>query len=563
MVDATQRLSAGDLSARTGAAHGQGELAQLASAFDHMAESLERREAERRIAEEALREREEQYRSIFESTSDGLIINDLEGRVVEANPAMCRMHGYTREEFIGMNTAQFVHPDHHYLIAEYLRHAHSGDVFKARAVNIRKDGTTFDVEVRGSRLAYQGQPHMMGVVRDVTEQVRAYQMLEERVVERTRELATLLEVSHSVASMLDLKPLLGLILDQLFKMVEYHGATIFTLDGDDLAIMDYRGPIPWDRAMRIRLPLDRAAVNREVIRRREPILIGDVRGTEPLAREFQATAGDQLETTFGYIRSWMGIPLLIKEWVVGMLSIDHSEPNFYTPRHAKLALAIATQAAVAIENARLYEQAQALAALEERQKLARELHDSVSQALYGIALGARTARTLLDRDTSRVAEPLDYVMSLAEAGLAEMRALIFELRPESLETEGLVVALTKQAASLRARHNLDVRVDLCAEPDLPLDVKVALYRVAQEAQNNIVKHARAQQVEVRLQCDRSAVTLDVCDDGVGFDPDGAFPGHLGLRSMRERVERLGGTLQIESAPGKGARIQVRLSLDKR
>ncbi len=117
----------------------------------------------------------------------------------------------------------------------------------------------------------------------------------------------------------------------------------------------------------------------------------------------------------------------------------------------------------------------------------------------GIALGARTARTLLDRDPSKLAEPLDYVLSLADAGLAEMRALIFELRPESLEMEGLVAALTKQADSLRARHHLEINVVCGEEPPAPLAVKEALYRIAQEALHNIVKHAHARRVEVRLE----------------------------------------------------------------
>src|SRR5207249_7765489 len=125
--------------------------------------------------------------------------------------------------------------------------------------------------------------------------------------------------------------------------------------------------------------------------------------------------------------SWMAVPLLLRDQVIGMLVLTSKEANAFTPRHATLALAIANQAAIAIENARLYAQAQDLAALEERQKLARELHDSVSQALYGISLGTHAARIALTRDPDHVAEPLDYVLSLAEAGLAEMRALIFEL----------------------------------------------------------------------------------------------------------------------------------------
>jgi signal transduction histidine kinase len=194
-------------------------------------------------------------------------------------------------------------------------------------------------------------------------------------------------------------------------------------------------------------------------------------------------------------------------------------------------------------------------------RLRRELHDSVSQALYGIALGARTARALIDRDPAAAVEPIEYVAALANAGMAEMRALIFELRPESLAEEGLVVALTKHADSLRARHQIDVQIDLCAEPELPLGTKEALYRIAQESLHNIVKHARAQTVTLRLRAptpQAPLLALDIGDDGVGFDPAGEFPGHLGLRSMRERIARLGGTLVIDSAPGQGTRIQVRV-----
>ena len=211
---------------------------------------------------------------------------------------------------------------------------------------------------------------------------------------------------------------------------------------------------------------------------------------------------------------------------------------------------------IAVENARLLVEVRGKAALEERQRLARELHDSVSQALYGIALGAKTARTLLDRDSTKVASPLDYILSLADAGLAEMRALIFELRPESLEREGLVAALEKQAAALRARHEIKVETDLCNEPDAPLEIKEALYRIAQEALHNIVKHAHASSVRIRMRCSPENVTLDVSDDGIGFEPEGDFPGHLGLHSMRERTERLGGTLAVESAPGKGTQIRA-------
>ncbi len=206
----------------------------------------------------------------------------------------------------------------------------------------------------------------------------------------------------------------------------------------------------------------------------------------------------------------------------------------------------------------VYEQAQHLAALEERQHLARELHDSLSQTLYGVALGAHTALAFIDGKRDKVVEALNYVLSLADAGLTQMRALIFDLRPESLEAEGLVSALTKQAAALRARYGIEVQAEICEEPDVPLETKQATYRIAQEALHNAIKHARANRLGVRLSYQQDHLMLEVSDDGAGFDPAKSYPGHLGLNSMRERAARARGTLEIHSAPGNGTRVCVEL-----
>jgi signal transduction histidine kinase len=180
----------------------------------------------------------------------------------------------------------------------------------------------------------------------------------------------------------------------------------------------------------------------------------------------------------------------------------------------------------------------------------------VSQALFGIGLGARTAREHLERDPEAARAPIDYVLQLAEAGLAEMRALIFELRPESLEREGLVGALAKQAAVLRARHGITVDEFADAEPEAPIVVKEALLRIAQEALNNTAKHARAGHVELRLTSAGETLALEIRDDGAGFDAGAQFPGHLGLQSMRERALRLGGTVEIISSRGQGTTVRA-------
>ena len=375
---------------------------------------------------------------------------------------------------------------------------------------------------------------------------------------RAREQATLRQSARALASTLELGPLVSALLDQLKEAIDYTAASVRLLEGDELVLLAYRGPNPnpWRRA---RVPLADSPLNRDVVAHRETIVIGDVLADDTdLARAYRAEVGERLESELWYMRSYLGVPLTLRGAVIGVVVLNHKTAGHYTPDAVRLANAFADHAAVAVGNARLYAQAQQTASLEERQKLARELHDSVSQALYGIALGARTARTLLDRDPERAKEPVEYVLQLAEAGIAEMRALIFELRPESLAQEGLVAALQKHAASLRARYQLAVETDLGDEPDVQLSLKEALYRVAQEALHNTVKHARAAQVTLRLAARDGGVSLEVADDGAGFDPRGDFPGHLGLQSMRERVERAGGSLHLESAPGRGTRVRATL-----
>ena len=156
-------------------------------------------------AEERLLEREEQYRRIFDATSDGLIVNDPDtGVVVEVNPAFCRMHGYTYEELIGMHPTQFIHPEDHGLFVEYFEAISQGRAFRARARDLRKDGAVFDVEVHGTTFLFRGRQHLLGVVRDVSAEVAATRLLEQRVAERTHELGSLLSLANRAATTLEL-----------------------------------------------------------------------------------------------------------------------------------------------------------------------------------------------------------------------------------------------------------------------------------------------------------------------------------------------------------------------
>jgi len=287
----------------------------------------------------------------------------------------------------------------------------------------------------------------------------------------------------------------------------------------------------------------------EVLGRQLDILFPAGRRDEALDHIRRTVAGERWEV--------VEIPILRVDDTVR--TVLWNSATLYAPDGMTVIATIA-QGQDITERKQAEEQRERLLAMEERQRLARELHDSVSQALYGISLGTHTALTLFDSDRAKVLEALNYVLSLTQAGLTEMRSLIFELRPESLAIEGLVVALGKHAAALRARHGIEVELALCDEPDVPLPVKEAIYRIAQEALQNAVKHARSERLDVRLSCEAESIGLEVCDNGVGFDPQASYPGHLGLRSMRERASSVGGTLEIESVPGCGTRIRAHVPI---
>jgi signal transduction histidine kinase len=258
------------------------------------------------------------------------------------------------------------------------------------------------------------------------------------------------------------------------------------------------------------------------------------------------------------ILSFVGPSLYVNQRWLGGITFHSKRPRSYTGRQVRLFAGIGDLVLAAVERIRLQRETelatQTFAVLEERNRLARELHDSVSQALYGIALTVKTARVLIDRAPEKAAEPLDYVLSLSQAALSEMRTLIFELRPETLEKEGLIEALNRQAEMLHLRYGVTVDAALCDEPPVSLDIKENIYWIAREALHNVIKHARATRVHVTLRCDDTEISLRVVDNGIGFAPENPRQGHLGLRSMSERAARINGTLHITSQPSSGTQV---------
>jgi two-component system nitrate/nitrite sensor histidine kinase NarX len=239
------------------------------------------------------------------------------------------------------------------------------------------------------------------------------------------------------------------------------------------------------------------------------------------------------------------------------MGVAHEKRNYFTPHHADLALSVANQAAITLINAELYGQAQALAVLEERQRLARNLHDAINQSLFSAGLIAEVLPRLWERDQAEARRSLEDLRRLTRGAMAEMRALLAELRPSTLTDAELGDLVRLLGNAFTGRTNVPARVTVEGQGALPADVQVAIYRVCQEALNNVAKHAAASTVEIHLKHAGTAIELSIRDNGQGFDPERTASGHYGLSMMRERAEAVGAQLSITSQPGHGTELTIR------
>jgi PAS domain S-box-containing protein len=485
---------------------------------------------------------------LLEASLDGIIVVDTERRYVYVNPSAAQILGYPADALIGQDFLMNFPVVEHDAMRSYFASSLGGRSGRHTSVIVRPTGEEREIEYADAKFRVGDQSLVGAIFRDVTDARR-----KEREAAMLARIAATLTVDQSMSATLDTLTA-GVVL-----ATNATAAAIALVDREQMRVRMFSIcglPNEFADAMEEAWPLATQAAAIRAVESQQIQVVQDARAwmqTSPRYERIHHLLPDMAWDTL------VAFPLIYRGTAIGVLTIYYPSPG---PPDAEIGLlsAIADHAAVAVENARLYAEAQGKAAIEERQRLARELHDSVSQALYGIGLGARTARALLDQQPEKAIAPMDYVLQLAEAGLTEMRALIFELRPETLELEGLVAALEKQFASLHARHRITVNAELCEEPDVPLPVKEAIYRVVQEALHNTIKHAHASTVNLRLERDALEIRFDISDDGVGFDSTASFPGHLGLRSMQERVSRLGGTILITSTPGAGTRIAGRIPI---
>jgi signal transduction histidine kinase len=362
---------------------------------------------------------------------------------------------------------------------------------------------------------------------------------------RTEQFRVVTEVSQHVISLKSMDELLGNIARTVKESFGYLHVGIGLVEGKEVVSKAEAGAFEGIYRS-IRIPLGQGIWG-SVAQRGESLVSGPV----SVDREHVHLEG-------AGIQSHVCVPLKVKDMVIGVMSAASDRPGAFDAGDEIILQTLANQTSVAIENVRLHEQEKRIAILEERQRLARELHDSVTQSLYGITLYSQAAAGHLALENyEQVDKLLDEINETSQEALAEMRLLIYQLRPPVLEKEGLLTALQARLAAVEGRAGLKtgLKTDLTAR--LPFAIEEGLYHIAQEALNNALKHAHARSVNVSLLQNGPVISLEIVDDGIGFEVASAYEeGKMGLPDMEDHASELGGRLTVVSEPGKGTRIRV-------
>jgi two-component system nitrate/nitrite sensor histidine kinase NarX len=550
----------------------------------------------------AISEAEQLYANIFETASDGVLIIDLEaGNVLAANPAAAAMHGYAREAFLGLQLQRLIQAKSLPLFADYAQVIRQGGLFATLAQHVQRDDTLFSVEWRAVAFKYQGRTCALALLRDVSKRTQAELWLRRRVGVRTHEQSALLEISQTLASTLELQP--ARILDQLGVLIPYTHAGLFTLEDSTLVALAVRsspgssmgrsspgssmgrsspgsstgrsspgssmgrsspgsstgsGAERLEKSVPFRIRMNGKETLAALFNEHLPIRIADVGGNEPSAKFLRTLLVNDSAALLEGVQSWIWVPLAVKDHMIGAIGIAHAERDYFTPHQADLALAIADQVAITMVNAELYEHARALAALQERQRLAQNLHDAVNQSLFSAGLIAEVLPRLWERDPDDARHSLEDLRRLIRGALAEMRALLAELQPSVLTDSSLGDLLRQLANAFTGRSNVPASVNIVGDYVLSAEIQVAVYRICQEALNNIAKHAGASRVKIDLCYAPGSLELHIRDNGCGYVTSELTPaGHYGLGMMRERAEAVGAVLTVAGRPGHGTEITLR------
>ncbi|HEU0297773.1 MAG TPA: PAS domain S-box protein [Anaerolineales bacterium] len=514
---------------------------------------------ERKQADEAIRQSEKRFSQAFYGSPVPIVITTLaDGRYIAVNDAWLHLIGYTRAEVLGKTAIDlniWAEPEERSPTLQDLQA--TGSVHDEEHLLRIRSGELRNVLLSAEVFQLNNQPHMLCFIYDITVLKQTQQVLEKRVAERAHELAVLNEIGMVISRSLDLKEILDAALTKAMEMMQMEVGTAYSVQDSDepdeekFLILAAQHGLSAEFFRRIGSRRVGSTGIRVAAEAQQPVVWPIANYPDPGIKQAAEVEG---------VQQVINVPLFAKGRLVGAFNLGTRHERPITAEEMSLLSSLGRQIAVAVENARLYDQAEQSAAIAERHRLSRELHDSVTQSLYSVTMYAEAAVRLLNTgDTTTAAEHLRELRDTAQEALREMRLLIFELRPPELEKVGLAAALRARLDSVEVRGGIQTKLHVNGEQNqqqLPHTAEEELYHIAQEALNNVLKHANAQHVWVHLRFSETETSLAIHDDGVGFTPTAAGNGGLGFSSLKERAEKIGASLEIESTPGAGTEIRV-------
>lgn len=526
-------------------------LSPIKDEYDHIigAAAIERDISERKSAQIALAESEARLRQVTENIQGVLTLQDARTReMLYISPAYEAVFGRTVESLYAapVSFLDAVRPDDREMLIAALDNQGEDHLdMQYRIVHPSGEERWIRMRTFPIRDEKDRVYRLAGIIEDITDLKRL--TLAEH--EQRMFAEALRHAANALTSTLDMKEVLDRILSSIERVVPHNAADIMLIDDGVARVVGSRG-YGEQNLEQILLTesqvVEEAAHLAYMYHRRQPLIIPDVHSD---ITQFKPSPA-------WFWHAYAGVPICLKDEVLGFINLGSNTPYFFTPVHADRLEAFAEQAAIAIQNARLHEQAHHLATHQERQRLARDLHDAVSQTLFSAAITAEALARQWKRSPDKVGRKIDDLHRLTRAALAETRAVLLELRPTALYEIPFEALVNQLVDAVQSRQKLDILARVDRKDKLPPEAKEVFYRVTQEALNNIVKHAQATEVEIRFRWQGDKAKLVISDDGQGFDSEQIAPISLGVSIMRERAESIGARLEISSVLGEGTRLTL-------
>lgn len=502
-------------------------------------------------------EREQLFRSLIENSSDIILMFNRDLTLRYVSPAVEHHLGYSKEHWEGYSleevTRKYIHPDDQTKATERLMNllstAETPTRMRFRVQDIHNQWHWFET-IGMNKLA---EPGVGAIIVNAYDIIQIQEALRAEREQRTLS-DTLLATAAALNGTLKLEEILPQILENLKQIIPYEKANIALVEENGTTtIVSQFGYLPEHAQNILEKPLriEESTSYQRMMATGKPIYIANT-----------ADAPGWVNTPYADTLSYLGAPIMLDEEVIGFLNLESTQANAFEEDTITRLRLFTNHAALAIRNAHAYEQGRALAATKERQRIAGELHDAVSQTLFSASMISETLPLLYETQPEVVFEGLQELARLTKGALAEMRALLMELRPETLSRTDLRTLLSHLINGFRTRTDATIHQELSpATGNLPPDVRLNLYRITQEAFNNIVRHARATEIWVTVEADVEHVMLQIRDNGRGFDPEKITSENMGLRIMQERARNNNITLTIETEVNEGTTIQAHYAVE--